>query len=396
MNDSSAESSSPSEPKVFICYRREDTAAHAGRLYDSMVARFGERNVFMDVDLAPGVDFVERITRVVSGCLVLIVVMGRNWATVEDEEGEPRIADPNDFVRLEVETALRRPDVTPIPVLVSGAKMPRPEDLPAELQPIARRNALELSDARWRYDVGRLTTTLDELLEDITRSDRPVVPPPPPPPTSSGGRLLLEGIVVAGVTAFLARLLGEAIDIEGDTWAQIAKTILRRAETWALVGAALAVWLGALRRRTDLLRLATIGLVVGGAGGAIGGTIWALPVYLPSEDLLDADFAAARRIEIGALAVTGAFLGALIGSLWRRSRRGAGLVAGLAAGALLQLVVIGTGMGSSDPRPPALETSLGYALAATTIAGLTLLALLALDGRKAETRRPAHATAAEP
>src|ERR1043166_2741990 len=111
--------------KVFICYRREETAAHAGRLYDAMVARFGESNVFMDVDIAPGVDFVERITKVVSGCLVLIVVMGPRWATAEDEEGQPRLSDPDDFVRLEVETALRRPDVTPIPVLVSGARMPR-------------------------------------------------------------------------------------------------------------------------------------------------------------------------------------------------------------------------------------------------------------------------------
>lgn len=148
MNQEAGVAIAPEEPKVFICYRREDTAAHAGRLYDAMVARFGERNVFMDVDMAPGVDFVERITRVVSSCVVLLVVMGRNWATVEGDDGGPRIADPNDFVRLEVETALRRPEVTPIPVLVSGARMPEPEDLPTELRPLTRRNALELSDGR--------------------------------------------------------------------------------------------------------------------------------------------------------------------------------------------------------------------------------------------------------
>ena len=93
--------------KVFITYRREETAGHAGRLYDAMVARFGEDNVFMDVDMAPGVDFVERITEAVAACHVLIVVMGPRWATVEDEQGRARLADPEDFVRLEVETALQ-------------------------------------------------------------------------------------------------------------------------------------------------------------------------------------------------------------------------------------------------------------------------------------------------
>ena len=120
----------------------------------------------MDVDMAPGVDFVERITEAVSACHVLIVVMGPTWATVKNDEGEARLADPEDFVRLEVETALRRRDVTPIPVLVGGAQMPNREDLPPELGALTRRNALELSNLRWRQDVGRLISTLDELLAE--------------------------------------------------------------------------------------------------------------------------------------------------------------------------------------------------------------------------------------
>jgi hypothetical protein len=166
-------------PKVFITYRREETAAHAGRLYDAMVTRFGEANVFMDVDMAPGIDFVQRITEAVAACEVLIVVMGPTWATVKDERGRARLADPEDFVRLEVETALRRSDVTPIPVLVSGARMPKREDLPPEIQAITRRNAVELSHQRWRYDISRLTTALDELLAEIA-----VVPGPPSPDRS--------------------------------------------------------------------------------------------------------------------------------------------------------------------------------------------------------------------
>ena len=167
-------SAGPDEPgttpvqRVFISYRRQDSAAYAGRVYDAMVARFEERNVFMDLDLAPGVDFVERITQAVSACQVLIEVIGPTWATVKDDEGQIRIADPEDFVRLELEIALRRPEVTVIPVLVSGAQMPDRQDLPPELGAIARRNALELSDRRWRYDVGQLISTLEELLAETT------------------------------------------------------------------------------------------------------------------------------------------------------------------------------------------------------------------------------------
>ena len=165
-------------PRVFITYRREETGAHAGRLYDALAARFAEDNVFMDVDLAPGVDFVERIGEAVGACDVLIVVMGPDWATVTDESGRARLADPEDFVRLEVETALRRPEVTPIPVLVAGAKMPDRDELPPEIQAITRRNALELSDLRWRQDVGRLISTLDELLSEMRPVPGPLSPVP--------------------------------------------------------------------------------------------------------------------------------------------------------------------------------------------------------------------------
>lgn len=173
MSAGPSEPGSVAGPNVFITYRREETAAHAGRIYDAMVDRFGEGNVFMDVDMTPGVDFVERITEAVAACQVLIVVMGPRWATVENEQGTARIADPDDFVRLEVETALRRPEVTPIPVLVSGARMPSREVLPPGVQAITRRNALELSDSRWRYDIGRLISTLDELLAQTPLVDRP-------------------------------------------------------------------------------------------------------------------------------------------------------------------------------------------------------------------------------
>lgn len=358
----------PSAPRVFICYRREETAAHAGRLYDSMVARFGEGNVFMDVDLAPGVDFVERITQVVSGCLVLIVVIGRNWATVKDEHGGVRIADPTDFVRLEIETGLSHPDVTPIPVLVSGARMPKPGELPPELRAITRRNALELSDARWGYDVGRLIAALDELLADIGRTEA-ADPTPTPAPGPPGWRLILEAMLVAGAAAFAGRWLGDGISVTGGTAAKIAEVLLRRAETWAVVGAALAVYMAARTERTDLVRLGLWGLLIGAIAGAVGGAIWALPV-----ELADLSGEAAKWIEVGSLAATGGILGALIGALWRPRRVGAGFAGGAIAAALLQLVVIGSRWEINSKS----EQALKFGLAAMAIAALTLAALLSL------------------
>ncbi len=374
-------------PRVFICYRREETAAHAGRLYDAMVARFGEGNVFMDVDLAPGVDFVERIPEVVAACQVLIVVMGPSWATVKDEEGGVRIADPEDFVRLEVEAGLRRPDVTPIPVLVSGARMPKREDLPPEVGPITRRNALELSEARWGYDVGRLNSTLDGLLADIggTGTATPPTPPPGPAQRPPDWRLLLEGVLVAGLTACAARWLAQEMvpNLNGNR-GEVADVILRRGETWALTGAALAVWLGIRTRRTDLLRLGITGLLIGAAAGAIGGAIYGLPVKLPETNLTVKE---ANRIQIGSLAITAGILGALIGWLWSPPRRAAGLASGIAAGVLFQLIVIGTHWDSAkEPSTSHLVASFG--LQAVAIAGLTLATLLALDRKQSGARPP--------
>jgi len=196
-------------PKVFISYRREETAGHAGRLYDAIGARFGERNVFMDVDLAPGIDFVEQITEAVGACDALLVVMGPTWATTLDDRGHARLADPNDFVRLELETALRRPDVRVIPLLVAGARMPDPDDLPESVRTLARRNALGLSDLRWRDDVRRLVSTLEELREG-PRGLAETAAGDPPAATGPARRrwLLLAGAALAvGGIALAATLV---------------------------------------------------------------------------------------------------------------------------------------------------------------------------------------------
>ena len=146
--------------KVFISYRRDDSAGHTGRIYDSVAARFGEAQIFMDVDhIEPGQDFVQVIEDAVSSCNVLIAIIGRDWVTIRGRTTR-RLDDPQDFVRLEIGTALKQ-NILVIPVLVQEASMPRKQDLPDDLTGLVRRNALAISDLRWRHDVDRLIKVLD-------------------------------------------------------------------------------------------------------------------------------------------------------------------------------------------------------------------------------------------
>jgi len=143
-------------PRIFISYRRDDSSSQAGRLYDRLEGHFGQGQVFMDVDaIQPGRHFVEVVQEAVSACDALIAVIGSDWLQISDASGARRLDDPSDMVRLEVATALER-GIPVIPVLVRGAQMPREGDLPVGLTDLAYRNALEVSDARFRADVERL------------------------------------------------------------------------------------------------------------------------------------------------------------------------------------------------------------------------------------------------
>ena len=332
-----------SDPKVFISYRRRDAAGHAGRLYDAMAAQFQNHNVFMDVDMAPGVDFVERITQAVGACHVLVVVMGPRWANILDEEGHVRIAEREDFVRLEVETALRRADVTVIPVLVAGAQMPEPAGLPEGLRALTRRNALELSDMRWRYDVERLLDTLRKLLPGSAVPEpvpSPPIPPPVPPERAERPervrpwfQLLLEGLLVAVVAVLAARGLGDAVRGErGDEKvSKIVYDIVWRAETWMLVGATLAVWLMLLRgERRGLVGRGLVGLIVGALAGGLAGAAYSVPANL----IADLSKEQIHLISDISFAVLGGVLGAMIGAFWIPRRLLVGLAAGTVAGFL--------------------------------------------------------------
>ena len=158
--------------QIFISYRRDDSSGWAGRLYDQISASFPESKVFMDVDsLDPGVDFVEAIETSVGRCEVLIAVIGKHWLDSSDEQGKHRLENPDDIVRLEIATALKR-NIRVIPVLVDGALMPRSGEIPDDLKPLARRNALEVSRDRFPFDSGRLTDTIKRFFEKTEAEQR--------------------------------------------------------------------------------------------------------------------------------------------------------------------------------------------------------------------------------
>jgi hypothetical protein len=144
----------------------------------------------MDVSsIGPGADFVEEIERVLANCRVCVSLIGPSWLTLPDDDGVPRLTKPDDVVRLELRLALGRQDVTVIPALVSGAKMPQASNLPEDLRGLARRTAIELSDTRWAFDCHRLCATIDKVagltnsesaesrvLEPLSASEVPVQP----------------------------------------------------------------------------------------------------------------------------------------------------------------------------------------------------------------------------
>lgn len=161
---------------IFISYRRDDSAGYAGRLYDRLAAHFGSQRVFMDVEgIEPGVDFVTAIEEAVGSCRVLIVIIGDEWTQARDGSGRRRLDDPNDFIRLETGTALQR-GIRVVPVLVDGASMPHVDDLPDDLKPLTRRQAIEISHKQWESSTGELVRTLEGLLANQPTGSLPKAP----------------------------------------------------------------------------------------------------------------------------------------------------------------------------------------------------------------------------
>lgn len=169
---------------IFINYRRDDTAGQAGRLYDELRSQFGSDQVFIDVNqIAPGADFVETVNQALTTTKVVLVLIGRQWLTVTDRRQRRRLDSASDYVRVEIASSLTHRGMRVIPVLLQGADMPDDEDLPDDLKPLSRRNALEIRDARWGDDVALLVRTLRQAITATgTEPVQPRIGPPADPP----------------------------------------------------------------------------------------------------------------------------------------------------------------------------------------------------------------------
>jgi hypothetical protein len=206
---------------IFISYRRSDAQGEALHLFDDLKEHFGADLIFMDVaTIGIGKDFRTAIEEAVSSCDVLISIIGAKWAQTEKPEDEV------DFVHLETVIALRR-DIPVVPVLVQGAAPPSAKQLPADLEPLAWRNAFELRHTRWDSDVEDLKRALGNVpglaaaSADARRRrapDRPDPPPPPhrphdpPPPgrVSPSAKKLALAVGAGGAVAVLAFVLATA------------------------------------------------------------------------------------------------------------------------------------------------------------------------------------------
>lgn len=214
--------------QIFISYRRDDSQGSAGRLCDRLAVHFGRNKVFMDVDtIQPGVDFAEAIEEAVGSCDVLIAVIGKHWLISSDPRGARRLDIPEDFVRLEIATALRR-RIRVVPVLVEGASMPEIDELPDDLKALVRRQAMEIGHNRFSSDSDRLIVAVEQVLEKAnveqrkyqgiaerldTERAQPEAKERPPPdgvaqPTFLGKRKLRTSV---GIAMLLALVLGLAV-----------------------------------------------------------------------------------------------------------------------------------------------------------------------------------------
>jgi hypothetical protein len=155
---------------IVICYRRDDSAGSAGRLYDSLCLHFGQSKVFMDVDAIPaGSEFIGYIVDVISNSDVLLAVIGPHWQELKHSNGLRKLDDEGDVVRLEIQTALTK-QVQIVPVLVDTARMVTADTLPESIRPLAGINALEITHRRFADGIAELVNVIDAAIAAAAES----------------------------------------------------------------------------------------------------------------------------------------------------------------------------------------------------------------------------------
>lgn len=200
----------PQHDKIFISYRRDDTAGHAGRLSDSLSDYFGHDRIYMDVkDIEYAQDYKDAIEESLSVTGALLVVIGDQWCSVSDENGNRRLDDPSDDVSREIQIALES-SLTVLPVLIGDAIMPKPDELPERIKGLSRRNAIAISDERWHLDVDRLAKVLSIDVPGSAQRKLDSL-------RSAASLILIFASVITAII-FAKEIFGVLSDTEGDPW----------------------------------------------------------------------------------------------------------------------------------------------------------------------------------
>jgi TIR domain len=150
--------------KIFISYRRQDTASSALALgLGQYLAReFGKRNVFIDVDMSAGTNFPAVLEMRLAECKVLLALIGPSWLNAQDDKGQRRLDDPEDWVRLEIARALNR-NITVIPVRIGSTELPKRADLPEEIRSLVDHQAAVVTTEGFRNDMAGLTSDIHAI-----------------------------------------------------------------------------------------------------------------------------------------------------------------------------------------------------------------------------------------
>lgn len=203
---------------LFISYRHKGTMGWAGRLCDDFRQRFDKSQVFMDImgmdgGIRPGRNFEQEITSALSSCDVLVALIDPEWTSCKHPTGGRRLDDPKDWVRNEIASALQR-NIFVVPVLVGRATPPEEKDLPEEIKPLCKQQAIELSDHRWNYDVQKLIESIRNLAPRIILKKEDDIAY-----TNTGLRLLLE----LSKTTAVADVISRSKEVFDNTYRQTVK-----------------------------------------------------------------------------------------------------------------------------------------------------------------------------
>lgn len=191
-------------PQIFISYRRDDSQAETERIHDRLVQAFGSPSVFLDVDngIPSGSDFAEVLENTINKSDVMLVIIGTHWLDAKEKDNPDlrRLDNPEDFVRKEVEAALKRESMLVIPVLIRGAAPPTEKLLPESLRDLAGR---QMEHVRQNPDFHRDMDHLIEFLRTLDKRKRPILRPQ----QSSRSTLTLAAAAVAVLVVVVAMII---------------------------------------------------------------------------------------------------------------------------------------------------------------------------------------------